>query len=143
MVLKREKSEFETSEQNSSSSNRIAMIDVDRIVAKSTLVKRLKAEHDKKNKEIERWLKNVKKQLEKPDSKDVQVKLIKRYDEEFAQKKEEAAQIFREKLKEVNAQITSQISEIAKANNYDIVLSKAVVVFGCDDITEIIEKQIK
>ena len=42
-------------------------------------------------------------------------------------------------MKVVNAQVTAQISEIAKENNYNIVLSKAVVVFGCDDITEIIE----
>lgn len=122
---------------------RIAMIDVDRVVAKSSLVKKLKQEHDKKNKEVERWLKNVKKQIEKPDSKAVQAKLIKRYDAEFVQKKEEIAQEFREKLKIVNADITAQINNIAKANNYDIILSKAMVVLGCDDITEIVEKQIK
>lgn len=122
---------------------RIAMIDVDRVVAKSAMVKKLKTEYDKQNKEIERWIKNVKKQIEKPDSKAVQAKLIKRYDEEFAQKKEEIAKEFREKLKVVNANVTSQISKIAKENNYDIILSKAIVVLGCDDITEIVEKQIK
>ena len=119
------------------------MVDVDRVVAKSSLVKELKTDYEKKLKELERWLKNVKKQIEKPDSKSVQTKLIKRYDEEFAQKKEEISKEFKSNLKVVNDSITSQISEIAKENNYDIVLSKAVVVFGCQDITEIVEKQIK
>ena len=73
----------------------------------------------------------------------MQAKLIKRYDEEFAQKKEEIAKEFREKLKLVNADVSAQISSIAKANNYDIILSKAMVVIGCDDITELVEKQIK
>ena len=62
MVFKREKNEVENISQ-STYTGRIAMLDVDRIVAKSLLVKKLKIEHDKKNKEIERWLRNVKKQL--------------------------------------------------------------------------------
>ena len=124
-------------------SQKIAMIDVDRVVAKCTAVKKLRAEHEKKNKELERWLKNVKKQLEKPDSKAVQAKLIKRYDEEFAEKKAEIVKDFQEKLKVVNKNVSEQIIKITKENGYDIILSKAVVVFGCDDITELIEQQIK
>ncbi len=132
-----------TAENNTVSFPRIAMIDVDRVVAKSSFVKKLKTEYDKKNKELERWLKNVKKQIEKPDSKDVKDKLVKRYEKEFEEKKEEITKDFQKKLKIVNADVTSQISAAAKENHYDIVLSKAVVVLGCDDITELIEKQIK
>ena len=122
---------------------KIGMIDVDRVVARSSAVKKLKNEYEKNNKALERWLKNVKKQIDKPDSKDVKAKLIKRYDEEFKVKKEEIANNFKEKLKFVNQDVSSQINKIAKENNYDIILSKAVVVCGCDDITELIEKNIK
>ena len=143
-MSQKEQNENDNVKKNNTVTNpRIAMIDVDRVVAKSSSVKKLKSEHDKKNKELERWLKNVKKQIEKPDSQDVQEKLIKRYDKEFAQKKEEIAKDFQSKLKAVNDDVTSQINAIAKENNYDIVLSKAVVVLGCDDITELIEQQIK
>ena len=124
-------------------SQKIAMIDVDRVVAKCTAVKKLRAEHEKKNKELERWLKNVKKQLEKPDSKAVQAKLIKRYDEEFAEKKAEIVKDFQEKLKVVNKNVSEQIIKITKENGYDIILSKAMVVCGCEDITELVEKNIK
>mgnify|MGYP002627429495 CR=1 FL=1 len=143
-MSQKEQNENDNVKKNNTVTNpRIAMIDVDRVVAKSSSVKKLKSEHDKKNKELERWLKNVKKQIEKPDSQDVQEKLIKRYDKEFAQKKEEIAKDFQSKLKAVNDDVTSQINAIAKENNYDIVLSKAVVVLGCDDITELIEQKIK
>ena len=125
------------------SAQRIALIDVDRVVAKCSAVKKLRTEHEKKNKELERWLKNVKKQLEKPDSKSVQAKLIKRYDEEFAQKKAEIVKDFQEKLVVVNKEVSEQIIKIAKEHKYDIILSKAMVVCGCEDITELIEKNIK
>ncbi len=143
MVMGKKEQTENVAENNRCSRSKIAMIDVDKVVAKSSSVKKLKAEHDKKNKELEGWLKNVKKQIEKPDSRDVRDKLIRRYDKEFTLKKEEISKEFKEKLKTVNEEVTSQISAIALKNNYDIVLSKAVVVFGCDDITELIEKQIK
>ena len=122
---------------------RIAMIDVDKVVGSASSVKKLKEEHSKKNKELERWLKNVKKQIDKPDSEEVKEKLIKRYDAEFAQKKEVIANSFKGKLQAVNADVTAQINEIAKKYHYDIVLSKAVVVLGCDDITNIMIENIK
>lgn len=124
-------------------SMKIAMIDVDRVVAMSSKVNKLKSEYEKNNKELQRWLKNVKKQIDKPDSKSVQAKLIKRYDAEFKQKKEQLTNDFQEKLVLVNQDVSNQIKCIAQKNGYDIVFSKAVVVFGCDDITDLVEKQIK
>ena len=143
MTKKEKEQAVEPFYTNTVSTQRIAMIDVDKVVSKCAAVKKLKAEHEKKNKELERWLKNVKKQIEKPDSKVVKDKLIKRYDEEFAQKKAEIVRNFQEKLKVVNENVLSQIIKIANDNNYYTVLSKAVVVCGCDDITELIEKNIK
>lgn len=142
-MVKKEQAESIETLYNPAICQKIAMIDVDRVVSKSSAVKKLKAEHDKKNKELERWLKNVKKQIDKPDSKEVKEKLIKRYDSEFAQKKAEITKDFQEKLQIVNNDVSSQIIKISKENNYDIVLSKAVVVCGCDDITALIEKNIK
>ena len=122
---------------------RIAMMDVDRVVSKAASVQELKKEREQKEKELERWLNNARKQIEKPDSKDVKSKLAQRYEKEFQEKKAAVAREFKEKLKSVNENVTRQIITAVKENNYDIVLSKAVVVCGCDDITELIEKAIK
>ena len=104
-------------EQKSVTIKKIAMMDVEKVVSKAASVQKLKAERVKKEKELERWLENAKKQIEKPDSKDYQAKLIKRYEQEYKDKKEKLILEFQKNLKEVNKNVTNQIVNAVKENN--------------------------
>ena len=50
---------------------------------------------------------------------------------------------YAEKLRALDESISKQINDKAKADGYDIVLSKGIVLYGGNDITEEIVKIIK
>ena len=70
-------------------------------------------------------------------------KLLKKYNAEFAKKKEAIAKDYQARLQAVDKSITATITTTAKAKGYDMVISKGVVVFGGDDITADVQKVVK
>ena len=62
---------------------------------------------------------------------------------ELIAKKEANAKAYKTKLQAVDKSISDTINAQAKAMGYDMVLTKGVVLYGGDDITEAVSKVVK
>jgi len=122
---------------------RIAVVDVPAVVAQSQQVKALKQEQTKKIQDLEKWLTTVRADVEKQQTQEGKDKLLKKYNAEFAKKKEAIAKDYQARLKAVDKSISETIAQQAKAKGYDIVISKGMVLYGGDDITADINKVVK
>ena len=122
---------------------KVAIVEVPAVVAKSAQVQALKKENEAETKKIEQWLKEVKEDVEKQKTQEDKEKLLKKYNAEFAKKKEAIAKDYAARLQAVDKSITETISTTAKAKGYSMVISKGVVVFGGDDITADVQKTVK
>ena len=123
--------------------NKIAVVDVQAIVSKSAQVQALKKEQQTKIQDLEKWLKTAQADVEKQKTQEGKEKLLKKYNAEFAKKKEAIAKDYQTRLQAVDKSITETISATAKAKGYNMVISKGVVVFGGDDITADVAKIVK
>ena len=121
----------------------IAVVDVQAIVNKSAQLQSLKKEQQAKISDLEKWLKTAQEDVAKQQSKEGKEKLLKKYNSEFAKKKEAIAKDYRAKLSAVDKSITETITTKAKAMGYDMVISKSMVIMGGDDITAEIQKVVK
>lgn len=122
---------------------KIAVIDIPAVVAKSAQVQALKKEQQDKMKELDNWLKVAQADVDKQKTQEGKEKLLKKYNTDFAKKKETLVKNYQTKLREINKNITDTISAQAKAKGYDMVITKGAVVYGGDDITADIQKVIK
>ena len=122
---------------------KIAVVDIPAVVAKSAQVQALKKEQQAKMQDLEKWLKIVQADVEKQQTQEGKEKLLKKYNAEFAKKKETLAKNYQSQLQAIDKSITETISTTAKAKGYDIVISKNVVVYGGDDITAELQKLVK
>ena len=123
--------------------SKIAVVDVQAVVSKSAQVQALKKEQQTKMQDLEKWLKTVRADVEKQQTKEGQEKLLKKYNSEFAKKKEAIAKDYKEKLQAIDKNITETITTTAKAKGYNMVISKSMVIMGGDDITAEIQKVVK
>ena len=121
----------------------IAVVDVQAVVSKSAQVQALKKEQQTKIQDLEKWLKTAQADVEKQKTQEGKDKLLKKYNAEFAKKKEAIAKDYQARLQAVDKSITETISATAKAKGYNMVISKGVVVFGGDDITADVQKVVK
>ena len=122
---------------------KIAVVDVPAIVAKSTQVQALKKEQQTKIQNLEKWLKTAQADVEKQTTLEGKEKLLKQYNAEFAKKKEALASDYQAKLRTIDKNISDTISATAKAKGYNMVISKGVVLYGGVDITADVQKVIK
>lgn len=122
---------------------RIAVVDVQAVVSKSAQVQTLKKEQQAKMQDLEKWLKTAQADVEKQKTQEGKEKLLKKYNAEFAKKKEAIAKDYTARLQAVDKSITETISTTAKTKGYNMVISKGVVVFGGDDITADVQKTVK
>ena len=121
----------------------IAVVDVPAVVAKSAQVQALKKEQQTKIQDLEKWLKTAQADVEKQKTQEGKDKLLKKYNADFAKKREAIAKDYQTRLQAIDKSITETISATAKAKGYDMVISKGVVVFGGDDITADVQKAVK
>ena len=122
---------------------KVAVVDVPKIVAESKQVKALKEEQINKSKELEKWLKTARETVEKQKTDAAKEKMLKKYETELAKKRSDNAKAYAQKLNAIDKSISDTIAAHAKANGYDVVLSKTTVLYGGDDITEAIAKIVK
>ncbi len=123
---------------------KVAVVDIQAVVNKSAQVQALKKEQQIKMQELEKWLQTVRADVEKQQTKEGKEKLIKKYDSEFAKKKEVIAKNYQTKLMAIDKSITETIVNNAKTNGYDLVLSKqGAVLYGGIDITKDLMKSVK
>ena len=122
---------------------KIAVVDVQAVVSKSAQVQALKKEQQAKMQDLEKWLKTAQADVEKQKTQEGKEKLLKKYNAEFAKKKEVLAKDYASRLQAVDKSITDTIATQARLKGYNMVISKGVVVFGGDDITADVQKVVK
>ena len=123
---------------------RIAVVDVQAVVASSSQVQALKKEQQTKLQELDKWLKTVKADVDKQQTKEGKEKLIKKYDGEFLKKQNDIKSNYAKKLQAIDVNITQAIANEAKAKGYNLVLSKqGQVLYSSDDLTANIQKAVK
>ena len=86
---------------------KIAVVDVQAVVAKSAQVQALKKEQQAKFQDLEKWLNTAQADVEKQKTQDGKDKLLKKYNSEFAKKKEVIAKDYASRLQDVDKSITS------------------------------------
>ena len=123
--------------------NKIAIVDVTEIVAKSQQVQALKAEQAAKAKDVTEWLQNAQNEVKAESDAEKQKTLLQKYNEEFALKRDVIQQQYTEKLKTIDENITQTITDEAKKKGYKLVIAKGFTIYGGVDITEDIAKIVK
>ena len=116
---------------------KIAVVDIQKVVAASSQVKALKASQDAKNKELTAFIKNAQADVNKQTDAKKKKSLAESYEKQLNVKE------YTTKLKAADANITAQIGKKATELGYTMVLPKSAVVWGGDDITDTILKVIK
>lgn len=121
----------------------IAVVDVQAVVSKSAQVQALRKERELKSQELAKFINNASADIKKQTDPKKREELAKKYEKELTAKKEANAKTYKAKLQAVDKSISDTINAQAKAMGYDIVLTKNVVLYGGDDITEAISKVVK
>lgn len=122
---------------------KIAVVDIQKVVAASSQVKALKASQEAKNKELSAFIKKAQEDVNKQTDAAKKKTLAESYEKQLATKREANLKDYTAKLKAADANITAQIGKKATELGYTMVLPKSSVVWGGDDITETILKVIK
>ena len=122
---------------------KVAVVDVQKVVANSSQVKALKDEQKKKGQELAKFIETAKNNITKETDEKKRKSLEEKYNKEFQSKREAIAKNYETKLLAIDKNISNVIDENAKANGYNLVLAKGVVLSGGTDITEEITKAVK
>jgi outer membrane protein len=122
---------------------KVAVVDVQKVVASSSQVKALKDEQNKKGQEIAKFIETAKANLDKEKDASKKKALEAKYDKEFKAKREAMAKNYETKLMAIDKNISTIIETNARQNGYDLVLAKGVVLSGGTDITDEVAKQVK
>ena len=116
--------------------SKIAVVDVQEVVASSLQVKNLKQEQEAKVKEMLSFVEKARKEVASVNDVNKKQTLEEKYSKEFADKKLANEKEYSKKLADIDKSISEQIAIQAKSQNYDVVLAKGVVLYGGEDITE-------
>ncbi len=122
---------------------RVAVVDIQEVVAASAQVKALKKEQQAKAdalvKFVEDARKDVSAQTDEKKKKDLEAK----YSKELQAKRDKIEKEYVTKLQSIDNSISKTVRDQAKAGNYNLVLAKGVVLSGGEDITSAVIKVVK
>jgi outer membrane protein len=122
---------------------KVAVVDVQKVVANSGQVKALKEEQKKMTQDLTKFIEAAKATLDKEKDAKKRASLEKKYNKEFQDKRKAIAKNYETKLLAIDKNITETINANAKENGYDLVLAKGAVLSGGNDITSEISKALK
>ena len=122
---------------------KVAVIDVQKVVNKSAQVQALKKEQEAKSKEIRNFIKKANDEIKAQTDEKKKQDLVKKYEKELSAKREANAKVYKTKLEAIDKTISATINNYAKTNGYDLVIVRGAVLYGGDDITEAVSKVVK
>ena len=121
--------------------DKIAVVDLQKIVSNSSQVKQLKQEHSKKMDELDKIIVNARGEISNEKDPAKVLLLEDKYMKEFNSKREALERDYNNRLANIEKNIKSEIAAKAQKNSYDYVFAKSVVLYGGKDITnEILSK---
>ena len=122
---------------------KIAVVDIQKVVSASAQVKALKASQEAKNKELAAFIKKAQEDVNKQTDVNKKKSLAESYEKQLKTKREANIKDYTTKLKAADANITAQIGKKATELGYTMVVPKSTVIWGGNDITETVLKGIK
>lgn len=122
---------------------RVAVVDVPQVVAASGQVQALKKEQQVKAEELIKYIEKARKDVAATTDEKKKKALEDKYNKELITKRNNIEKDYTTKLQNIDKSISNTITEKAKASNYNIVLTKGVVLYGGDDITAELIKAVK
>ena len=122
---------------------KIAVVDIQKVVASSAQVKALKASQEAKNKELSEFIKKAQADVNKQTDAKKKKSLAENYEKQLAAKREANNKAFASRLATIDKSVTNTISNYAKAKGYPVVIAKSVVIYGGKDITNEVAKLVK
>ena len=123
--------------------SKIAVVDVQKVVASSSQVKALKKEQQNKASEIIKYVEKARKDVAAVTDEKKKKSLEDKYNKELITKREKFEKEYASKLAAIDKSISDKIVVEAKNGGYDIVLAKGVVLYGGTDITNNVIKAVK
>ena len=123
--------------------SKIAVVDIQQVVEASSAVKALKQNQELKAKELTDFVEKARRDVAKTTNVRKKKNLEAKYNKELNKRRAAMEKDYAQKLAEADAMISGKITSIAQANNYEIVISKNVVLFGGADITETVKNSVK
>lgn len=121
-----------------------AVVDVQKVVASSKQVNALKAEQKKKMQDLSTFVQSANKQLQAETNADKKKALEEKLAKELGTKKAAVEKEYVSKLESIDLSISKAIEQQAKAKGFDLVLTKAVVLYSNGtDITDDVIKVVK
>jgi len=121
----------------------VAVVDVPAVVSASAKVQALKKDQQTKAQEIIKFIEKARKDVASITDANKKKAAEEKYNKELMAKKEKMDSDYAAKLKELDDSISNQIIEKAKADGYNVVLSKGIVLYGGTDITQEVIKIVK
>lgn len=122
---------------------KVAIVDLSQLITNSQSVKTLKSTHEKQLSDIEKTLEQARIDISNETNPDKIAKLEEKYRKDVSDKKFQMDKSYNDKLMEIDKSIKAQVAQKAKELNYTVVLPKNMVLYGGEDITNLIAKDIK
>jgi len=122
---------------------KVAVVDVQKVVTASKQVNALKDEQKAKLEDLKKFVTNAKADVDRETDLVKRKALEDKYNKELQNKTKAIDKEYATKLADIDKSISGQISAKAKADGYDLVLAKSVVLYGGKDITNEVAKVVK
>lgn len=122
---------------------RVAVVDVQQLVAKSSQLTFLKQEQQKRLTEMQKTVEQAKQEMAKETDPVKIAQIEEKYRNQINNQKVELDKEYNTKLKQIDTDIKALTVLKAKEMKYNLVLPKNIVLFGGDDITNEVAKSIK
>lgn len=122
---------------------RVATVDVQSLISKSSEVNMLKSEQQKKLETMKATVDKARQEISKETDPAKISQLEEKYRNEINDQKIALDNEYNTKLMQIDNHIKTMVVEKAKSMNYNLVLPKNMVLYGGDDITAEVAKSIK
>jgi outer membrane protein len=122
---------------------KIGVVDVQKVVQGYSKVNKLKAEEKAKIDDLKKFVVDAKSQVAKEPDSEKKKTLEEGFNKELNIRKNAIDQDYAQKLEVINKDITTIVTTVAKTKQINIVLTKTSVLYGGNDITAEITKQLK
>ena len=122
---------------------RVAVVDIQSLISKSSQVNALKAEQQKKVDEMKATVDKARQEIAKETDPAKINQLEEKYRNEINNQKLALDNDYNTKLMQIDSNIKSIVVQKAKEMKYNLVLPKNIVLYGGDDITSEVSKSVK
>ena len=121
---------------NTAPEYKIAVVDIQQIVANSKEITALKLDQQKQMQNMQSTIEKAKSEISKEKDPAKIAQLEDKYRNEINKQKPALDESYNEKLKAIDSKIKTAVVEKARSMHYNLVLPKNTVLFGGDDITD-------